>query len=141
MAHKWQRPTVDTKFHIDMAWWQENQRDIRVHIKDVLCDVCKEQCESVSTEDAEIDWVDEQTAEVTRVDWLWHSLRSCCSTRPEYISPNTPIVDAVFRTFLANGNEPLSVVELYALLDRRPPPTLLRILTGGSAYMGIRPVG
>ncbi|MBC7239451.1 MAG: hypothetical protein H5T71_05065, partial [Chloroflexi bacterium] len=75
-----------------------------------------------------------------RIDSLWHSLRTCCSKRPNYITPNMPIVEAVFRTFLANGNKPLSVNELYELLDRRPPQVLLRILTAGPVYMGIRPV-
>lgn len=140
MTLRWQRPTVDTKFHIDMDWWRESQRDIRVYLKDMLCDLCKEEYASAEHGVEEIDWVDEQTGEVTRVDWLWHSLRSCCSKRPDYITPNTPIIDAVFRTFLANGNEPLSAQELYERIDRRPPETLVRILTAGPVYMGIRPL-
>lgn len=140
MTLRWQQPTIDTKFHIDMDWWQENKRDIRVYLKDMLCDLCKEEYASAKHSVEEIDWVDEQTGEVTRVDWLWHSLRSCCSTRPDYITPNTPIIDAVFRTFLANGNEPLSAQELYERIDRRPPETLVRILTAGPVYMGIRPL-
>lgn len=140
MKLRWQRPTIDTKFHIDMGWWQENKRDIRVYLKDMLCDLCKEEYASAKHGVEEIDWVDEQTGEVTRVDWLWHSLRTCCSTRSDYITPNTPIIDAVFRTFLANGNEPLSAQEIYERIDRRPPETLVRILTAGPVYMGIRPV-
>jgi len=139
MALTWQRPTVDTKFHIDMEWWEENQRDIRVYIRDMLCPECRMAYEAAGPTD-EIDWVDEQTGEVSRVDSLWHSLRTCCSKRPNYITPNMPVVEAVFRTFLANGNKPLSVNELYELLDRRPPQVLLRILTAGPVYMGIRPV-
>ncbi len=139
MALTWQRPTVDTKFHIDMEWWEENQRDIRVYIRDMLCPECRMAYEAGGSSD-EVDWVDEQTGEVNRVDSLWHSLRTCCSKRPNYITPNMPIVEAVFRTFLANGNKPLSVNELYELLDRRPPQILLRILTAGPVYMGIRPV-
>ena len=87
-----------------------------------------------------VDWVDEETGEVNQVDALWHSIRTCCSLKKDYITPNTPVVDAVFRTFLANGNKPLSMEELYELLDRRPPSMLLRIFVGGSVYMGIRPV-
>jgi hypothetical protein len=138
MAVKWQRPTIDTKFHIDMAWWQENQRDIRTYLREMLCDECRAEYTGYQSQE-EIDWVDEQTGEVARVDGLWHSLRTCCSLKAGYIAPNTPVIDAVFRTFLANGNKPLSIKELYEILDRRPPATLLRMLTVGPIYMGIRP--
>jgi len=139
MAVKWQRPTVDTRFHIDMDWWEENNRDIRVYMRDMLCPECRVNYAEGASQ-GEIDWVDEQTGEVRRVDGLWHTLRTCCSQRPAFITPHTPVIEAVFRTFLANGNKPLSVQELYELLDRRPPQTLLRILTAGPVYMGIRPV-
>ncbi len=139
-ALKWQRPTVDTRFHIDMDWWAESGLDIHVYMKDLLCEECRAQLPADIHNMDQVDWVDEETAEVLRVDGLWHSLRTCCSTKPDYIVPSTPIIDAVFLTFLANGNRPLSVRELYERLDRRPPQTLLRILTGSRVYMGIRPV-
>ena len=135
---KWHSPTMDTKFHIDLEWWQQSNRDIRVYLKEILCNQCNADYGSQHNQE-EIDWIDGQTGEVTRVDALWHCLRTCCSLKPEYISPNTPVVDAIFRTFIANGNKPLSVSELYEILDRRPPATLLRILTKGPVYMGIRP--
>lgn len=138
MAARWHRPTVDTKFHIDMRWWEESNRNIRVYMREALCDECRNDFDGGDA--GEIDWVDEQTGEVTRVDGLVHALRTCCSMKPGYITPSTPIIDAVFRTFLANGNRPLSVRELYELLDRRPPEVLLRMLTAGQIYMGIRPV-
>lgn len=140
MAAKWHRPTIDTLFHIDMEWWQANNRDIRVYMRDILCDECRQQFSGDLGDLQEIDWVDEHTGEVMRVDGLWHSLRTCCSLKPDYIAPNSTIIDAVFRTFLANGNKPLSVRELYEKLDRRPPEVLLRMLTAGPVYMGIRAV-
>ena len=139
MAAKWQRPTVDTKFHIDSTWWTDNHRDMRVYIREALCEECRAAYQDYQSV-GEIDSIDPQTGEVRRVDGLLHVLRTCCSMKPEYISPNTPVIDAIFRTFLANGNTPLTVRELYELLDRRPPPMLLRILTAGDVYMGIRPV-
>jgi len=138
MVARYQRPTVDTKFHIDMRWWEANDLNIRVYMREALCDDCRNDFENADS--GEIDWVDGQTGEVTRVDGLVHALRTCCSMKPSYITPSTPIVDAVFRTFLANGNQPLSVRELYELLDRRPPEVLLRTLTAGPIYMGIRRV-
>jgi len=139
MARKWRRPTVDTQFHIDMSWWRDNDRDMRVYLRELLCDECAPDFATGNAQE-EIDWVDEQTGEVQRVDGLLHAIRTCCSLKPDYISPSTPVIDAVFRTFVANGNEPLTINELYEILDRRPPATLLRILTANRVYMGIKPI-
>jgi len=136
---KWQRPTIDTKFHIDLQWWEQQNRDIRIFLAQALCDECK-QAYAEMKDLGEVDAVDMETGEVVREDALWGTLRSCCSTKPGYINPNTPIIDSIFRTFAANGNKPLSPRELYERLDRRPPETILRMLTGGQVYLGIRPV-
>lgn len=135
---KWVKPTVDTRFRIDFDWWEEKGRNFRVHLLSHLCEECQERY--TDYRDAElIDWIDEETAEVTRVDGLWHSLRVCCSTKPEYINDLTPLATAIFRTFLANGNEPLSPVELQARLGR-PAETILRTIGGFRVYNGIKPV-
>jgi len=134
----WVRPTVDTKFHIDFDWWEESGRNFRVHLLSHLCQECQGRFES--HEQAElIDWIDEETAEVTRVDGLWHSLRVCCSQKPDYVSETTPLATAVFRTFLANGNEPLSPAELETHLGRSAA-TILRTIGGLRVYNGIKPV-
>ena len=139
MATRWQRPTVDTKLHIDMTWWEENNRDIRVYIRELLCDECRAECLDYQDQQY-VDAIDDQTGEVHRVDGLWHCLRTCCGSKPGYIAPDAPIVDAAFRTFLANGNEPLSPRELHASLGHPSPSMLLQVFTRGPVYMGIRPV-
>jgi len=135
---EWHRPTVGTKFHIDFDWWKRNKRDIRAYLREALCDQCRADYADYRGEE-EIDWVDEQTGEVERVDGLWHSIRTCCSLKPDFVAASAPIVDAIFLTFVANGNRPLSVDELHELIDRRSSAMLLRILTRGPVYMGIRP--
>lgn len=139
MALSWRRPTLDTRFHIDMAWWDEQGRDIRVYVREMLCTQCRDMVRSYGA-DALVDIVDDVTAEVTQADLLWHSLRTCCGANPDFIGPDMPIIEAIFRTFLLNGNAPLSVRELHARLNRRPPEVLLRMLTAGDVYLGLRPV-
>lgn len=136
---KWQRPTIDTRFHIDLEWWSRQNRDIRVYLTQSLCEECRPVYEQVR-DLGEVDSVDPETGEVSREDALWSTLRTCCSTKPGYITPNTPIIDSIFLTFVANGNQPLSPRELHDRLDRRPPETILRMLTGGVVYLGIRPI-
>ncbi len=135
---KWQRPTVDTMFHIDLDWWKKENRDIRIFLAQSLCEECREAYAEVK-DLGEVDSVDPETAEVVREDALWATLRSCCSTKPSYITPSTPIIDSIFLTFAANGNKPLSPRQLHERLGRRPPETILRMLTGGQVYLGIRP--
>jgi hypothetical protein len=47
-------------------------------------------------------------------------------------------VDAVFRLFLANGNLPMTPVELADRLGRQPM-TVLKLLSGRRVYKGLRP--
>lgn len=136
---EWIRPTVDTKFHIDFDWWEKREESFRVYLWSHLCPECRSTYESHQGTE-EIDWIDPQTAEVSRVDALWHSLQTCCSEKSDYITSQTPTIDAVFRLFLANGNKPLSPLELYEILGKPTPHTILRILTQGNTQRGIKPI-
>ena len=133
------RPTIDSKFHIDFKWWEKQNKDIRVFMRELLC---PESAETVAAApvDQTVDIVDPVTAEVTRVDAMWEAIRSCCSQKPDYITAETPILDSIFRVFLANGNQPLSIRELHERLAKSSPDVILRILTRGQVYMGIKPV-
>lgn len=133
----WTRPTVDTKFHIDFDWWAQQGRNFRVQLLSHLCSECRRRFQDYREAEL-IDWVDEETAEVTRVDGLWHALRTCCSGKDDYVTELTPLTAAVFRTFLANGNEPLSPNEL-AQRIHRPAETILRTIGGIRVYDGIKP--
>ena len=107
----WVKPTLDTKLHIDFDWWAERGANFRVVLQSRLCDDCREQYAALGSVGA-IDWVDPDTAEITQVDGLWHSLRTCCSHKPNYITEYTPLAESAFRIFLANDNTPLTPVEL-----------------------------
>ena len=138
MALRWQRPTLDTRFHIDTAWWAEQGRDIRVYLRDLLCNDCAGTLATLAL-DQLIDSVDPETAEVHQVDALWDSLLTCCTKEPGFIDEDMPIVDGVFRVFVSNGNTPLTIRELHDTIDQRPAEVLLRTLTAGEVYLGIRP--
>jgi len=135
------RPDIDTKFHIDYDWWADQGRDARILIWEQLCPECKAKYGShADTED--IDWVDSSTGEVTVVDGLRYCLRECCSQREDFITRTTPLPAAVFRVFIANGNTPLSAVELQKRIGKSDPRTLLRILLAQEmrTHYGIRPI-
>lgn len=135
---RWIKPTLDTSFNIDFNWWEETDRDLRVYLYHHLCKDCREIYSSYL--DAEIiDWVDPDTAEVQPVDGLWHTLRTHCCLEADYITEATPLIDAAFRVFLANGNVPLTPAQLSAKISHSPEK-ILRVLASGRVYDGIRPV-
>ena len=130
------KPTLNTHFHIDYDWWQHQGRQLRVYMINHL----PPEQRAYFVEHSEIeetDWVDPETGEVRRVDALQQALQRA-SEAPDFITPQTPLVEAVFRVFLANGNKPLSVVELGEHIARSPR-TILRTLGGPRVYQGLRP--
>jgi len=131
------KPGLQTPFHIDFNWWAKNDRDWRVYLRSNLCREHQIAFEQVDIED-KIDWVDPETAEVQRVDGLQNILITHCAKQPGFITEYSTLVDASFRLFLANGNTPMSVMELGERLGR-PAETILRTLTGGRVYKGMRP--
>jgi len=72
------------------------------------------------------------------VDGLQNALMTHCVKQPEFLTNQTALVEAAFRLFLANGNNPMSAKDMGARLNR-PPETILRTLAGPRIYKGIRP--
>jgi hypothetical protein len=93
---------------------------------------------SEHNENVDIDFVDMETGIVRTVDGLQNVLMNHCARQPDFITDNTALVDAVFRVFLANGNRPMSPLELEQEIGR-PANTILRTLAGARVYKGIRP--
>ena len=132
------KPTVRTTFQIDFEWWKESERDWHVYLRSLLCSTHQESL--VNLEEGQmVDWVDENTAEVREVDGIQHALMSHCARQPEFVTPQTALVEAVFRLFLVNGNQPMSAEDLAARLGR-PANTILTTLAGPRVYKGLRPV-
>jgi hypothetical protein len=132
------RPTLDTKYHIDYGWWERAGRDLEVYLRSHLCPEHHESYAGVPA-GALVDSVDPETAEVKRVPGIQSVLINHCAQQPDYLTPQTSLVNALFRVFLANGNQPLSPQELGDQLGR-PPRMILRTLSGERIYKGIRPV-
>ena len=141
-ANRLIKPTLKTKFHIDFDWWERESREFRVYLTSHLCPEHQAAFADFSANDViVIDAVDAETAEVRKEDGVQHILRTHCSRQPEFITSHTSLVDAVFRVFIANGNQPLSPDELADRIKRPGQANIiLRTLAGARVYKGLRPV-
>lgn len=132
------KPTLQTHYHIDFNWWQANDRDWRVYLQSFLCKEHQTLFANLSVATM-VDWIDPETAEVQKVDGLQHVLISHCTRQPEFLLQQNTLVDSAFRLFLANGNTPLTPLELAAQLGR-DANLILRTLSGLRVYKGLRPL-
>jgi hypothetical protein len=133
--HRRIKPGLDTPFQIDYDWWSREDRDLRRYLISHLPPEKQAQFQNAPV--AEVDWVDPDTAEVRRLDSLQLALQEAAN-QDEFIGAGHSLVDAVFRVFLANGNQPQSPNEL-GEITRRRPETILRTLGGLQVYNGLRP--
>ena len=131
------KPTVNTPFHVDFEWWKKNERDWHVYLRSLLCADHQEMFADVE-EGGTIDWVDPVTAEVKPVDGIQNALMTHCVRQPDFLTEQTALVEAVFRLFLTNGNNPMTSQDLGNRLNRHPE-TILRTLAGPRIYKGLRP--
>jgi len=130
------KPTLNTKFHIDYDWWERSREDLRsymlshlpVEVRDRLIE---------TPQDSLVDFVDPDTGEVFQYDDLSLAIQTAAND-PDFINPQTSLVDGVFRVFLKNNNTPLSPKQL-AQETGRPAQTILKTLSGQRIYKGIRP--
>ncbi len=132
------KPSLNTKFRIDFDWWKKQDRNWRIYLQSFLCSEHQQLLANFSYED-QIDVINPETGEVSRVDAILYTLSQHCSKQPDFFSGTGAIVDSIFKVFLVNDNRPLTAKELSAKLGK-PADTILRTIGSGKVYKGIRPV-
>ena len=137
-SHPLVRPTPETRFHIDYGWWERADRELEIYL---LGQLCPEHQKAFADLDARamVDHVEPDTGEVRQVPGIQHALITHCARLPDYVTPQTSLVNAVFRLFLANGNTPMTSIEMGEALGR-PATLILRTFSTPRVYKGIRPL-
>jgi hypothetical protein len=130
------KPTAETLFHIDFDWWQANDSNWRIFLFEFLCSEHQAYFKDKAYT-TNIDAIDPDTGEIKQVDGLLYELMHHCAKKDDFISANIPIIAKVLRTFLANGNKPLSAGALAEIVNR-PVATVLATLSGPQVFKGIR---
>lgn len=132
------KPTLDTPFHIDYSWWDEQGLDFNVQLLQHLSPELREVYTGQRIGE-KIDLIEWDTGEVRQVEGLQYLITTRCSKEPGYILRAPTLLEAIFRAFLSNGNHPLSPRALAPLVGH-PPEQVLRVLAGMTVRKGLRPV-
>jgi hypothetical protein len=135
---KYVKPTLDTKFHIDFAWWQKHTQSLKTHLQSHACQRARELYEDQGP-DEKFDWIHPETGEVFQLDTLWYLIHHHCSHDPDFLYAPTPLVTSIFRAFIANNNTPLTPIEIYERIQKKSPEMILRTIGGRRVFNGIRP--
>ncbi|MCL4466364.1 MAG: hypothetical protein M1401_02110 [Chloroflexi bacterium] len=99
------------KYFIDLLWYDRHDRSFRVVAEKRFCPSCQSK---IGTEVQErLPTIDPKTGKVVyemrAVPFGSNPtavIRSCCSKERGFITAEMPILEAVFRVFLMNGNQP-----------------------------------
>ena len=98
-----------------------------------LCPKCREQLRAGERE--------------ISADDLLSTIRDCCSQTPGFITHKLPILESIFRLFLANSNQPLDLEELEKQLSQwrggdayHTSVEVLSRLLSSDRYYGLRQV-
>ena len=122
----------EQRWFIDVDWLKSQGRQLTALASGSLCSDCRKR-------------LTREGGSATQEDVL-AAVRECCSGDPDYITGGLPIMESIFRLFLANGNEPLDLIDLgRQLSERRGIDTyrtsieILSRLLEHDDYYGLRP--
>ncbi|MBX5490964.1 MAG: hypothetical protein IRZ14_07380 [Chloroflexi bacterium] len=108
-----------TTYHIDERWYQEHGISFNDVVISRMCEECQRRAAAgEETEERQTVYdpkTRRATIEVRRVPFAARPLRRIredCSAKKGYITPDMPILEAVFRIYLANGNQPMSLASV-----------------------------
>jgi hypothetical protein len=141
-------------YYIDTTWFAENGFSFDEVVQSRMCDSCRGRLgEEVEERFTVLDKKSGRAsfdfrksaygANPTRV------IREECSKKKDYITPDMPTLEAIFRIYLANGNDPMPLVHVREQLREwcpggscqwllLPMETLERLVQN-DRYYGIRP--
>lgn len=119
------------RWHIDLEWYDNNSRSFTAMAQERMCPRCRKQPVSKKEIPA---------------SQLIATINKCCGDSSDFINENQPVLESVFRVFLAGGNQPLTLKELGEKLSpprggdvfRTSPEVLARLLANDRFY-GVRP--
>jgi hypothetical protein len=87
-----------SRWFVDLAWYEQNNRSFLNLAQQGLCAKCVEK-------------LGKKKKKYTQNDVIT-AVKDCCSKSPEFITSKMPLLESIFRVILANGNEPMNIEEI-----------------------------
>ncbi len=122
---------VSQRWSIDLDWYRQNSRSFSALAQGGLCSNCSERLRG---------------GEIS-VTHLLSAIKDCCSQTPGFITRQLPILESIFRLFLASGNQPIDLEELGKQFSKwregytnSTSPVILSCLLSSDQYYGFRQV-
>ncbi len=143
-----------TRYHIDTTWFDNSSLSFVDIVQARMCESCRERLgEEVEDRQPVFDrTTGKMTFEVRRVAYGSNPIRvirDCCSRKKNFIIPDMATLEAIFRIFLANGNQPMPVSHVREQLQEWCPGggcqwllltnEQMERLLSRDAYYGLRP--
>jgi hypothetical protein len=107
-----ERPAIP--FYIDQRWYDTQNLSFPDVVMSRMCETCQARAAAGEEEEERHTVYDSKTRrasfEVRRVPFASNPIkriREDCSSKKGYILPDMPTLEAVFRIYLANGNQPM----------------------------------
>jgi hypothetical protein len=90
-----------SQYIIDFNWYKDSKRSFSTLVQSRLCKACQNKI---------------KVSKATN-DELVLAIKDCCSKNTGFITSKMPLLEIIFRIFLANGNEPLSAEQVFQELE------------------------
>lgn len=119
------------RYFIDLDWYKQQERSFATLVASRLCPTSRKK-EKTKSEAI-----------------LLRAIKQCCSKRDGFIAPNMPLLEILFRIFLANGNQPLDLEQIQEQLQkwlgdssnaRDLSIAKLKRILDNDRYYGLRPL-
>jgi len=121
---------ISPRWFIDLDWHLQNNCSLFALAQGSLCPKCQQQLKK----------------EISAADLLT-TIKDCCSKTSDFINGGLPILESIFRLFLANGNQPLDLEDLGRQLSEwrggdtyRTSTEILSRLLNSDRYYGLRQI-
>jgi hypothetical protein len=144
-----------SRYHIDLEWYDLSNRSFTALSESRLCADCRDKIggqgktkakSKAKTKTKTKTKTKAKKSESRPDEALLEMTKECCGKKPGFITPSLPIAETLFRLFLANGNEPLTVAEISQQLRQlrverfAPGPEALQRLLTHENFYGLREV-
>ena len=139
MNYKMMQPNLETSFQVDWEWFELRNIDVNSVVRNQLSYKWRQRFEN-GLQIKEVDYINPDTGEVSRMTNMHEVILSECQWEPDYITRDMPLLQSILRLFLANHNQPMTVAEIARRLERHDSQAILKVLTVGEIKNGILPI-